>query len=402
MTVPHRPGPLSGSHIVEFGNLVAAPYCGMLLSDLGAEVTKVEPTSGDLAREIGPYQNGESAFFMAINRGKRSVAVDPKDPSVAAALFELCRRSDVVVNNLRRGAMERMGLGHDSLRSAAPELLYAVISAFGTTGPDADRPGIDLVFQGESGMMSLAGSEGDGPHKTATTIADFVAGTNAALAISACLADAEGGGRLIEVSLRDGLIAVQAGWNAQYFAGGRQPPRTGTASPVTGPNQTFATADGYVNVAVVSDRHFRDLCRVLGLEGLASDPGYRNNELRVANREVLASVLGGVLLTQSTAHWMSKLGAAGLPVGRIMALPEVFSDLQVLHNEMMVEFDHPVAGMVRTQGSPLRLDGAPARSQTHAPVLGQHTQEVLASLGFTRQGIAELANAGLARLGGHP
>ncbi|HEX2420745.1 MAG TPA: CoA transferase, partial [Acidimicrobiia bacterium] len=206
--------PLHGVRVIEFGNLVAAPYCGMLLADLGAEVLKVEPPSGDLARAIGPFYGVESAFFLGVNRGKKSLAVDAKDPRIKEALLNLCRQSDVVLSNLRRGAMDRIGLGPESLRETAPHLVVAVISAFGSKGPAADRVGIDLIFQGESGMMSITGSQGEGPHKTATTIADFLAGTNAALAI--CSALVGGGGRrggrgaLVEVSLRDGIIAAQA------------------------------------------------------------------------------------------------------------------------------------------------------------------------------------------------
>jgi crotonobetainyl-CoA:carnitine CoA-transferase CaiB-like acyl-CoA transferase len=400
---PEQLPPLSGVRVIEFGNLVAAPYCGMLLADLGAEVVKVEPVTGDLAREIGPFVNGESCFFIAINRGKKSLAVDPKHPDLGAALFRICVAADVVVHNLRRGAMERIGLGHTQLRPFAPGLIYAVISAFGTTGPDADRPGIDLVFQGESGMMSLTGSGDDPPHKTATTIGDFVAGTNAALAICASLTGrrhGSGSGRLIETSVRDGLIAVQAGWNAQFFASGSQPPRTGTASPVTAPNQTFATSDGYLNLAVVSDRHFADTCRVLGRTDLIDDHRFTSNEMRVANRAQLEGILGPILAGASTGEWIQRMGRAGLPVGRILTLPEVFSDSQVIHNEMVVDSDHPVAGWVRTQGSPLRVDGRPARAGRAAPVLGQHSSQLLVELGLSPARIAQLAEDGQLVRGG--
>ncbi|MGH8926935.1 MAG: CaiB/BaiF CoA transferase family protein [Acidimicrobiia bacterium] len=389
---PNGSGPLVGLRVIEFGNLVAAPYCGMLLADLGAEVIKVEPITGDLARDIGPFVNGESGFFISVNRGKKSLACDPKHARVAALLRRLCLGADVVFHNLRSGAMERMGLGYEDLAPAAPRLIYAVISAFGTTGPYSDRGGIDLVFQGESGMMSITGAEGEGPHKTATTIADFVAGTNAALAIAAALAGRtkSGQGRLIETSLRDGLIAVQAGWNAQYFASGRQPPRTGTASPVTGPNQSFKTSDGFVNLAVVSDRHFADLCRVLGLDRLLDDERYASNELRVLNRQPLALEIESVLIDSSTDHWIERLDSVGIPVGRLMDMERVFSDPQVLFNEMVVEIQHPVAGTIRTQGSPLRIDGQPARSLQLPPVLGEDTRPLLVELDVSEADIDRL------------
>lgn len=397
-------GPLNGIRVIEFGNLVAAPYCGMLLADLGAEVIKVEPMSGDLARAIGPFINGESAFFMSINRGKASVAVDAKNPIVAPALRRLVVEADVVLHNLRLGAMERMGLGHPDLIADAPQLVYAVISAFGTTGPSSQRAGIDLVFQGESGMMSITGEDHKPPHKTATTIADFVAGTNAAAAICAALVgrSASGRGRLVEVSLRDGLMAVQAGWNAQFFASGRQPVRTGTASPVTAPNQTFRTADGHVNLAVVSDRHFVEVCRLLGVEDLVDDPLYADNPSRVANRESLTDVLEAVLASNATDHWMAVFGEAGLAVGRLLDLPAVFDDPQVIHNEMLVEMRHPIAGEIKVTGSPLRIDGEPARAGTSPPILGGDTRRILLMAGLSNDHIDRLASDQALLLGSPP
>ena len=385
-------GPLDGIRVVEFGNLVAAPYCGMLLADLGADVIKVEPTTGDLSRAIGPFIKGESAFFMAVNRGKSSLAADPKVPVVAAALRRLVIGADVVVHNLRLGAMERMGLGHDDLAAAAPGLIYAVISAFGTTGPAAGRAGIDLVFQGESGMMSITGAEGEDPHKTATTIADFVAGTNAVAAICAALVgrSVSGRGRLVNVSLRDGLIAVQAGWNAQFFATGLKPSKTGTASPVTAPNQTLQTRDGHINIAVVSDRHFVQLCRLLVLDELFDDPRFADNDSRVSNRAALADALEGVLGKQSTDHWIEMLGGAGLAVGRLLDLSAVFEDPQVIHNEMLVEMQHQTAGPIRVSGSPLRLDGEPARASQPPPVLGGGSRPILLSAGLNSDEIDQL------------
>jgi len=388
--------PLQGLRVVEFGNLVAAPYCGMLLADLGAEVIKVEPTTGDLAREIPPFYGEASAFFIAVNRGKRSAALDPKADGMEEVLRKLALSADVIVNNLRWGAMDRMGLGYAGL--ADSHLVYAVLSAFGSSGPDAQRPGIDLIFQGESGMMSLAGAEGDPPQKTATTIADFVAGTNAALAVLAAIAGGggRGGGRgsLVEVSLRDSLIAVQAGWNAQFFAHGSQPRRTGTASPVTGPNQTYRTADGHLNVAVVSDRHFVETCRALGLDELIGDPRFATNATRVANRAELNGKLEAVLGMHPTAHWLARLTEAGVPAGRILDLPSVFTDPQVIHNEMVVTTEHPGAGSIRTQGSPLRIDGHSARAGRPAPLLGQHTRSVLEELGVPSHRIDHWADMG--------
>lgn len=397
-----RSGPLDGIRVIEFGNLVAAPYAGMLLADLGAEVVKVEPLGGDLARAIGPFIHGESAFFIAINRGKASLAADAKSPRVADALRRLVLDADVLIHNLRPGAIERMGLGHQDLMTAAPRLVYAIISAFGTTGPWSQRAGIDLVFQGESGMMAISGAEGEPPHKTATTIADFVAGTNAAAAICAALVarSATGEGRLVEVSLRDGLMAVQAGWNAQFFATGEQPRRTGTASPVTAPNQTLLTGDGHINLAVVSDRHFGILARLLGLDDLIDDPRYVDNGARVENRDPLAIALEAVLTKNTTEHWMEVLGNAGLAVGRLLDLPSVFEDPQVIHNQMVVEMSHQAAGTIRVTGSPVRVDGEPARAVGAPPALGQDSRRILLDTGLSDSQIDRLVIEGAVVDGG--
>jgi crotonobetainyl-CoA:carnitine CoA-transferase CaiB-like acyl-CoA transferase len=302
--------------------------------------------------------------------------------------------------------MERMGLGPEALRKVAPHLVVAVISAFGSNGPASHRPGIDLVSQGESGMMSITGDAGEGPHKTATTIGDFLAGTNAALGITSALAG--GGGRdgrqgaLVEISLRDGIIASQATWNALYFTSQRQPERTGTASPVTGPNQTFGTADGHINLAVVSDRHFVDVCRALRLDHVAIDERFATNELRVRHRDELGAILQEVFAAKATSHWMSLLDEVGVPAGRIFDLEEVFADEQVIHNEMVVDMAHPRIGRFRMQGSPLRLDGVSARSQVSPPMLGEHTVAVLRDLGWSDLEVSELIAAGAAIDGSQP
>jgi CoA:oxalate CoA-transferase len=249
--------------------------------------------------------------------------------------------------------------------------------------------------------MSISGGEGEPPHKTATTIADFVAGTNAATAICAALVgrSSGGGGRLVEVSLRDGLIAVQAGWNAQFFAMGRPPPRTGTASPVTAPNQTFRTSDGYVNLAVVSDRHFLEVCRLLELGQIAEDDRYAHNDSRVENRQSLTEVMESVLTRRSTDHWIEVFVGAGLAAGRLLDLSAVFDDPQAIHNEMVVEMEHQAAGTIKVTGSPLRLDDEPARAASAPPVLGADTRSVMERAGLSEGDIDRLASAGLLLIG---
>ena len=363
-------GPLSGVRVVEFGNLIAAPYCAMLLADLGAEVVKAEPPSGDLGRGFGPYINGESAFFLSANRGKRSVTIDFTTHAGRASAFALATSADVVVNNLRHGAMDRLGLDEASLRAVKPDLIYAAISAFGIDGPSAERVGIDIVFQAESGMMSLTGEPGTPPGKTATTIGDYLSATNAALAICAALVgrSTTGTGRRIDVSLRDSLIAAQAGWSAIAFESDSQPAKTGSASPFLSPNRMFETSDGYFVIAIVADRHFELMCDAIHRTDLAAE--FPDNDDRIARRHELEAILEPIFAAEPTAHWVDVLGATGVPCGKVLTLPEVWDDPQVTHNEMVVEYDHPTAGRVRGLGSPIRIDGVPARSTIAPPVLG--------------------------------
>lgn len=386
--------PLHGTVVVELGNLIAAPYAGMLLADLGCRVIKVEPPSGDLGRQFGPYVREESAFFMAVNRGKESLALDTKDWISKRVLDNLVKKADVVIHNLRHGAMDRLGLGEDRCRELNPSVIYTTVSAFGSTGPYAERAGIDIVFQGESGMISITGDPRDGPRKTATTIGDYVAGTNAALAISAALAEMPRRGRRIDVSLRDGIMAVQSGWNAMAFATHRQPERTGTASPFLAPNQVFEAADGHFTLAVVSDRHFELLAEVLGRPDLASD--YPTNEDRMANRSSLTRKLQRIFRNQGVGHWIEMLDGAGLPAGRVLTLAEAFDDPQARHHGMLVEFDHPKAGHVRTTGSPVRIDGSQARAHRPPPTLGQHTRSILGELGVDDGTIQKMIDEGTA------
>ncbi len=387
-------GPLQGTLIVEFGNLVAAPYATMLLADLGARVIKVEPTEGDLSRRFGPFQEGESLFFMAVNRGKESLSLDIDDWVSKRVLDNLIRKADVLVGNLRHGAMDRLGLGEDRCRDLNPTLIYASINAFGANGPYAKRSGIDVVFQGESGMISITGDPKDGPRKTATTIGDYVAGTNTALAIAAALAERPRRGRRLDVSLRDGLMAVQSGWNAIAHATHRQPERLGTASPYLAPNQVFEASDGPFTLAIVSDRHFELLADALERPDLVAD--FPTNEERMSGRTSLVRKLARVFAGNTVEHWVNLLDQAGLPVGRVLTIAEAFDDPQARHHQLLVEFEHPVAGHVRTTGSPIRLDDVGTVAQGLPPQLGQHTVAIMSELGVDNATIETMISEGRA------
>lgn len=387
-------GPLRGFTVVELGNLIAAPYAGMLLADLGARVIKVEPPTGDLGRQFGPFQNGESVFFLAVNRGKESLAIDTRDWVAKRVLDNLVKRADALIHNLRHGAMDRLGLGAERCLEINPTLVYTTISAFGSAGPYASRPGIDIVFQGESGMISITGAPGDGARKTATTIGDYVAGTNAAFAVSAALAESPRRGRQVDISLRDGAMAVQSGWNAIHFAAGSQPERTGTASPFLAPNQVFESKDRPFTLAVVSDRHFQLLCDALEMPDLAAD--YPTNEDRMASLDDLVARLQSVFDKKPASHWIGLFESAGLPAGPVLTLAEAFDDPQARYHEMTVEYEHPVAGLVRSTGSPIRIDGRPGRSEGLPPELGSHTRQILIEAGVDTDTVEKLIGEGKA------
>jgi crotonobetainyl-CoA:carnitine CoA-transferase CaiB-like acyl-CoA transferase len=290
--------------------------------------------------------------------------------------------------------MERLGLGEERCRQLNPNLIYAVVSAFGSSGPYARRPGVDIIFQGESGMISISGGPSDGTAKTATTIGDYVAANNMALAIAASLVENPRRGRRIDVSLRDGLMAVQSGWNAIGFAKHGQPERTGTASPFLAPNQVFEASDGPFTLAIVSDRHFELLTDALERTDLGED--FATNAQRMDQRDSLTRKLARIFKSEDVEYWMELLGNAGLPVGRVLTLAEAFDDPQARHHEMLVEFEHPVAGHVRTTGSPIRLDGRTSMSSAIPPVLGEHTRSILAEVGIDEGSVEKMILEGKA------
>jgi crotonobetainyl-CoA:carnitine CoA-transferase CaiB-like acyl-CoA transferase len=362
-----RPLPLSGVGVVEVGNLIAAPYAGMMMADLGADVVKIEPPGGDLGRRFGPWRNGESVFFLSVNRGKTGEVIDFRSEIGRRRARDIVEGADVLIHNLRAGAIERLGLGEADVRDYNPTIVYGVVSAFGAEGPYAGRAGIDIVFQAESGMISVTGAEGDPPAKTATTIGDYVAATNLVAGVCAALAEPGRPGRRIDVALRDSLIAVQGGWNAIGLHTGSQPPRIGTASIFTAPNQVFETANGHIALAIISDPHFALLCDALGRQDLARR--YPANDDRMGAVPELEAALAPIFAAATSEHWIETLGDIGLPIGRVLTFPEVWDDAQVQHNEMVVAMAHPVAGEIRLVGSPIRIDGRTTTSTRPPPTL---------------------------------
>jgi len=393
--VPRADRPYEGLRVVELGSLVSVPFCGMMLGDLGAEVIKIEPPPGDMSREFGPFVEGESAFFLSVNRNKRSVVLDLKDERARVWLLELIDTADVLLHNFRVGVAERLGLGYEALAERRPGLIYCAVSAFGPDGPDAMRPGVDLIFQAESGMLSVTGDEGGDPMKIGTNAADVYGATTAAACIGAALhrRASTGEGCRVDVSLRDAMLALQACWTAIHLSQGEQPARRGTASPFTAPTEVFQASDGSVAVAVVNERHWQLFCAALELGAeVATAPRYGSNVARVEHRAELAGLLAPRFAKRTVTEWVERFREEGIPVGRVMDYAGVFADPQVLHNEMVFEVEHATVGTIRLQGSPFALNGQRVTRPAPPPPLGAHTAEVLAGLGCPASEIAALTD----------
>lgn len=375
--------PLGGVKVLEMGALVAAPFCGMLLADMGADVIKLEPPEGDMARYFAPFVGEESAFFMSVNRGKRSVRLDLKDGADRDRARTIAGQVDVVVHNFRSGVVDRLGLSYRDLAEVNPGLVYCGISGFGPTGPMATRPGIDLLFQAESGMMAVTGEPDGPPVKVGTNAADVYAATTAAFAISSALVQraSSGRGTEIHVSLRDALLALQACWLTSFLATGVQPSRLGSGSPFTAPTDVYRAKDGDIVLAVVNEKHWRIFCDALDLPDLVDDPRLSTNESRVDHAEFLRERVNRALSARTVAEWQEALTAAGIPVGRVLDYGEVCKDEQIQHNEMIVELEHATVGPIRVQGSPIWLAGRKQMTRVPPPVLGEHTNAILEEFG---------------------
>jgi crotonobetainyl-CoA:carnitine CoA-transferase CaiB-like acyl-CoA transferase len=387
------PQPLAGIRVVDLTHALAGPFCTMLLGDLGADVIKVEaPGEGDHARRWGPpFVNGESTYFLSVNRNKRSVALDLKGEAGLRAVTELALRSDVLVENFRPGTAARLGLGWDALHERRPELVYASISGFGQGRPAL--AGYDQIAQGTSGLMSITGEPQGQPIKSGVPVGDIVAGMFAAHGILAALVEraSSGTGRYIDVALNDSLLAILTYQAGRYFATGEPPGRDGNHHPTVAPYGTFATRDGHLNLAVGSDEQYRRFCEALQAPELATDPRFATNADRQAARAKLVIEIERRLTRRSTGEWLARMEAAGIPAGPILDLATAFSDPVAVERDMRVEVEHPVAGRIGQVGAPWKLDGLSSPIRMPAPLLGQHTEEVLTDvLGYTAEQVAEV------------
>ena len=389
---------LQGLLVLDLTRILSGPFATMTLADLGADVVKVEqPGQGDDTRQWGPpFQGEEAAYFLAVNRNKRSLAVDLKSAEGILAVRELALTADVLVENFRPGTAERLGLGYEELSKANPGLIYASISGYGQTGPDSERAGYDAIAQARSGIMSVTGEADGPPVRVGVSSADLVAGMWATIGILAALHEKQrsGLGQWVDISLLDGSVSWLTYVSSGYFASGEIPKRYGSAHPTIAPYQAFPTADGFVMVAVGNDGLWRRFASALERDDLVADERFATNPSRVANRDILIPLIEQSMIGRTTSDWVRLLDQAGVPVGPIQTVDEALSDPQVIARGMVAELQHPTAGTLRVVGCPIRLTRTPATVRTAPPLLGQHTNDILAGLGFSGGRIASMREAG--------
>ncbi|WP_423198077.1 MULTISPECIES: CaiB/BaiF CoA transferase family protein [unclassified Cupriavidus] len=404
-------GALSHLRVLDLTRVLAGPWCAQNLADFGADVIKIErPGAGDDTRTWGPpwlktedgRDTAEAAYYLAANRNKRSVTCDISTPEGQQLVRELAAQSDVVLENYKVGQLRKYGLDYDSLRAVKPDLIYCSVTGFGQTGPYASRAGYDFIIQGMGGFMSLTGERDDlpggGPQKAGVAISDLMTGQYATIAVLAALAHRErtGEGQYIDMALLDVQVAMLANMNTNYLASGVAPKRWGNAHPNIVPYQTFQAADGWIIVAVGNDGQFRKFVAAGGRPELADDPRFATNPQRVAQRDVLVPILAEMVRPRTRAQWIAELEAAGVPCGPINTLDDVFEDAQVKARGLRVDLPHPTAGEVKLVGSPIRMSATPPEALRHPPLLGEHTDAVLAeTLGYDAGKIAALRDKGV-------
>jgi crotonobetainyl-CoA:carnitine CoA-transferase CaiB-like acyl-CoA transferase len=405
------PGPLSHLVVLDLSRVLAGPWCTQLLADLGAEVIKIEkPGSGDDTRGWGPpflkdtqgRDTGEAAYYLACNRGKKSIAVDFTQSEGQAIVRELARGADIVVENFKLGGLAKYGLDYAKLATVNPRLVYCSITGFGQTGPYAERAGYDFIIQGMGGFMSVTGERDDlpggGPQKAGIAISDLMTGMYACSAILAAIAQRElsGAGQYIDVSLLDAQVAMMAVMNMNYLVSGTPPDRAGNAHQNIVPYQVFACADGHLILAVGNDAQFARFCEIAGKTEWARDPRFAANAERVKRRDVLVPLIDVVMRTRRQAEWLAALEAVGVPCGPINRLDQVFADPQLLARGMLIDLPHPLSGTVPQVGNPLHFSTTSVAYTQAPPLLGEHTAAVLSQrLGLSAESLADQARRGI-------
>ncbi len=391
---------LSGVRIVDLTRMLAGPYASMLLADLGGEVIKIEnPQGGDPTRRLGPpFVDGESGYFISVNRNKRSLALDLHKAQGRQVLYDLVKLSDVVLNNFRPGIMDKLGCDYETLRAINPRIIYCSLTGFGETGPYKDRPAFDLAIQAISGAMSITGEPDRPPVRMGIPLGDLGGSLFCAFTVSAALYGRQrtGSGCFLDVALMDCMLSLLTYVGQYYLIDGKVPGRIGSAHQSVVPYQAFATQDRYIVVAVFLEKFWGALCRVLEIEDLIDDPRFSDNHRRRQHREELVPILEDVFRTRPGDEWLRLLSEAGVPCSPINNLDDVFSDPQVATRRMVVDVDHPKAGRLRSIGNPVKTSAARDDLFEAAPTLGQHTDEVLRDiLEYSPQRIAALRSEGV-------
>ena len=394
-----HPGPLRGMRVLELAQIMAGPTCGMLLADMGADVIKVEklPGGDDSRGYREPRVNGVSAPFMMLNRNKRGIAINLKHPHGRDVLLRMARDADVLTENYRRGTLEKLGLGYDVLAAVNPGLIYCAISGYGRDGPLGDKGGFDLIAQGFAGLMSITGEPGGPPVKTGNSVADINAGILAAVGILAAYAHKQrtGEGQVVDTSLMEAALQ-QTYWHAaMHFATGESPGPTGSAHLLTAPYQAFATRDGWINIGGANQANWERIADVLGHPEWRDDPRFATNSARMANLAALTEAMSAILRTRDKTDWIAAFDAGGVPVGPVHSIGEALGHPQTRARDMVVDLVHPQAGATQALGCPIHFSQTPVRIDRPAPVLGEHTREILAGYGYSDADIDVLLAEGV-------
>jgi len=389
---------LQGIRVIDFTQAMAAPFGTMNLADMGADVIKIEPpVTGEPTRELSSIaQNGHSATFMTMNRDKRGLTVDLKHPEGVAIVKRLVKTADVFVQNYRPGVVERLGLGYEALRAVNPRLIYCSVSGFGGTGPYAPRGGYDLIAQGMSGVISVTGEEG-APAKSGVPLSDLCAGLFAAYGILCALEFRQrtGEGQLVDTSLLEAAMALTVWEATEYWVTGKAPKPLGSAHRLTAPYQALRAADGYFTVGANNDKLFEGLCRAIARTDLLEDPRFKGRSARMENRPALIEAIEKITVGETRAHWLEQLDREGVPAGPINSYAEALTDPHALARRMVVDLAHPGAGPIKALGIPVKLSETPGAVDRAAPLLGQHTSEILTELGFTEAQQRALGEQGI-------
>lgn len=390
--------PLAGYRVLDLSRALAGPFCAMTLGDLGADVDKVEPTpSGEMIRSWGPFDHDISVYFLSVNRNKRSLALNFRDPAAIHLIRKLADTADVLIENFKPGTMEKMGLDYNDLHKSNPKLVYANVTGFGRDGPYGDWPGVDQIAQGMSGLMSVTGARDGDPTRVGIPIGDLVAGMWTAIGVQAALLAREksGVGQRVETSLLASLVGMLCLQGQRYLSLGEVPRMAGNDHPLVWPYGTFEAKDGPFNMAATSDEMWKSLCRLLGLEHVAEHPDFKDNTARARNRDEVRRILNERFASRTRMEWTRDLVKLGLPAGPIYDMADVFADPQVLQQGMVETITHPLLGQLRQLASPIKMESLEGRSvRRPPPMLGEHSEAILRDYNLETSEIIKLIEAG--------